>query len=296
MSSAANNNEASAGWRRASRSDPCPICGKPDNCCVSVDGRFVWCGREAEGALRENHGGQFLHVLEERTGFRDWRSPRVAATKPHDGGPHDGGPHGGGPDPFAQEWQSHAELLTAGAERYIEELARIIGVSPESLHALSVGYDAKHECWTFPERDGYGRVVGISRRFRDGRKQRMRGATAGLTYAPDWSHGDEKILLVEGASDVAACITMGIPAVGRPSCRGGIRFLTQLLTHIPDARPIVVLGERDKKTNGLWPGRDGAIKTATQLAESLNRTIGWALPPDDAKDVRDWYRHHVLSH
>lgn len=66
-------------WRRVSKREPCPICGKPDNCSVSVDGGAVWCGRVSDGSVRENVGGQYLHVLGDRW---DALPPVIPAPKP----------------------------------------------------------------------------------------------------------------------------------------------------------------------------------------------------------------------
>ncbi|MSR59742.1 MAG: hypothetical protein EXS05_19220 [Planctomycetaceae bacterium] len=144
------------------------------------------------------------------------------------------------------------------------------------------------QCWTFPERNGEGKVVGISTRDRQGQKKRITGSKSGLTFASDWREGTGPIFLVEGASDTAALKTIGLAVVGRPSNLAGVGQLTDLLFDIATDREIIVGGERDQKPNGSWPGREGAISVSTQLAEALDRTIGWALPPDDAKDSRAW--------
>jgi hypothetical protein len=69
---------------------------------------------------------------------------------------------------------------------------------------------------------------------------------------------------------------------------GGVDLLIELLADIAYDRPIVVIGERDQKENGHWPGMEGAIRTAQRLTDELERPVGWALPPDDAKDARAW--------
>jgi hypothetical protein len=83
-------------------------------------------------------------------------------------------------------------------------------------------------------------------------------------------------------------MSIGLAVVGRPSNLAGVGLLIDLLFDIPAHREIVVVAERDKKDDGNWPGRDGAISVATQLAEALDRPIPWALPPDDSKDARAW--------
>lgn len=85
-------------------------------------------------------------------------------------------------------------------------------------------------------------------------------------------------------------MAMGLSAVGRPSNRTGAALLRQLLSGFSEERSILVLGENDQKENGLWPGRDGAMYVAQELARTLERVIYWALPPDGAKDGRDWVR------
>ena len=99
------------------------------------------------------------------------------------------------------------------------------------------------------------------------------------------------LLIVEGASDTAAALTVGLQAVGRPSARGGVAHLAELLTDA--SGDIIIVGERDKKADGSWPGRDGAKTVAGALTRRLGRPIAWALPPDGVKDLRDWVRREA---
>lgn len=255
-------------WVRVSQQNPCPICKKPDNCEVSWDGAFVWCGRVSEGSNRENAGGQFLH----RIGV-----PRPVFQTP--------------PRPV---WRQHSDFgdmakrfARSGGEAR-SELAAQLGVSISALEAIGVGWDDRNHLWTFPERDANGKVIGISTRSRSDQKRRMPGGKAGLTFTNGWDAGSGVILLVEGGSDTASLLGLGLNVIGRPSNTGGVDLLTKLLMDIPEHREIVVIGERDQKPNGHWPGRDGVIRTAERLSENLDRLIGWALPPDGAKDSRAW--------
>ena len=95
------------------------------------------------------------------------------------------------------------------------------------------------------------------------------------------------MFLVEGGSDVAACLTVGLCVVGRPSNVGGLAYLTQLLRPIRDRR-IVVVGERDKKPDGRYPGKDGGTRTWERLRDRLARRVEWRMPPGKAKDMRAW--------
>ena len=185
---------------------------------------------------------------------------------------------------LAVQWSSHA-----GASPQRERLATILGVSVTAITALGVGWHG--DCWTFPERDSDGRIIGITRRFRDGSKKRLQGSRAGLTYPTPWDTGAGPALLVEGASDTAALLDLGLTVLGRPSNFAGVQMLADMLRPFPADREIVVIGERDEKPDGRWPGREGAIQTARGLADRLQRPIHWGLPPGEAKDAREWYRN-----
>lgn len=92
------------------------------------------------------------------------------------------------------------------------------------------------------------------------------------------------VLVVEGGSDVAAALELGLCAVGRPSSAAGVDDLAELLV----GRPVLVLGERDEKPDGRHPGKAGAVSIARGLSERWGKPVSWALPLDGAKDLRQW--------
>lgn len=71
----------------------------------------------------------------------------------------------------------------------VADLAEQLGVSARSLTVLGIGWMPLEACWVFPERDAEGRVVGLVRRFKDGKKFSTEGSKRGLTYAlaPDFN-------------------------------------------------------------------------------------------------------------
>jgi hypothetical protein len=143
-------------------------------------------------------------------------------------------------------------------------------------------------CWTFPEHDGSGCVIGLTCRYQDGSKKAWPGGERGLALPAGWRDGGGPILLPEGPSDVLTLTALGRSAVGRTSNMGGVEQLAELLQGLPPDTPIIVLGELDPNDKGLWPGRDGAIKSVGELDEMLARPVQYAFPPDRAKDVRAW--------
>lgn len=295
---------AREGWRRVSRNEPCPICEKPDNCTVSTDGVWCWCGRVPEGSDRQNGGGQWLHKLRDDDDdwrHRDWHwtSPRTSPLKRQAEKP-------------AHDWPKLSDVAFShpDAAQKRQVLANQLGVESVALERMGVGWDCpkrRQPHWTIPERDATGKVIGIATRLTTGGKRFETGGHRGLTFTDDWQGGDGPILLVEGGSDVAACLSMGCSVVGRPSNLSGVDHLAELLRAVPDDRDVIVIGENDRKSHEslatsvrdrhkpecegcslCWPGRHGAIQTAERLRELLCRTVGWALTPDGLKDVRGW--------
>jgi putative DNA primase/helicase len=65
----------------------------------------------------------------------------------------------------------------------VADLASDLGVSARSLTAIGIGWMPNEACWVFPERDAEGRVVGLVRRFKNGKKLSTEGSKRGLTYA-----------------------------------------------------------------------------------------------------------------
>jgi hypothetical protein len=81
---------------------------------------------------------------------------------------------------------------------------------------------------------------------------------------------------------------MGLAAIGRPSNMAGTEMLAELLKDLPADRPVLVVGEFDPHPDGKWPGREGAVQTATDLAAKLGRPVQWVLTPGGHKDARAW--------
>jgi hypothetical protein len=270
-------------WFRVTSNNPCPICGKPDNCTISRDEGWVWCGRVSRGSIRENAGGQHLHQIgDPRDNPRRVDSSQPPPTLPVSAPTEPTG------ERRSTKFRNRCVVSFISGSEKRNELSLQLGVSVEAITRLRVGWNAFDCTWDFPERDADGQIIGINRRYRNGDKKRVKGGQAGLTYAKDWQMDPGPILLVEGGSDVAAALTMRICAIGRPSNNGGVALLADLLDQTDAGRQIVVIGERDEKPDGRWPGKEGAIGTATKLAEILDRSISWSLPPDNAKDMRAW--------
>ena len=177
-----------------------------------------------------------------------------------------------------------------------QHLADELDLPPEALRALGVGWRKtdKGGVYTFPEHDGDGRVIGINIRALTGKKWMIKGSKRGLYLPTGWRDRKGPIYIVEGASCAAALTAMGKAGIGRPSAASGAELLADLLRKIPTKRKIIVLGEYDRKTDGSWPGRDGAWAVAQELTNLLARPVAATFPPNGAKDAREWYRKERL--
>ncbi|WP_406699474.1 toprim domain-containing protein [Singulisphaera sp. Ch08] len=198
----------------------------------------------------------------------------------------------------AADWPSLvAQFENAMPLDRLEQLAKALGLPAEALIRFHVGWRAhdkkmegdrivKAQCWTIPMRDGQGKITGINRRYANGEKRTMRGGSKGVFLPDGWRELSGPILIPEGFSDAAALVAIGACGFGRPDVGSGEQILAQLLAH--DRREVVIVGERDQKPNGSWPGRDGAIELARRLSGSLGRPVRPILPPEGYKDMREF--------
>ncbi len=283
--------------------EPCAICGKPDWCRRSADGAHE-CKRihEAEVSgykrLITTPGG---HAVYRRTERR-----RVGVSRT-------GGPQKGGEQPVVRTdlAADDRKFQAALSSERRTAIAQQLGVSVAALDSIGIGSADNDDlkrlraggAWkdahprvvsSFAERDGTGAVVGFCFRTDHGRKGSPSGtvgAKRGLIVPTTLPTRPDPVLLVEGPSDVAACETLGLASVGRPSNTSGGTFIAQLLSQ----REVLVIGENDQKPTGNWPGREGAERLARYLATRWGQSVGWALPPDGHKDIRAYLKHLVAN-
>ncbi len=257
---------------RVTAANPCPVCKKPDWCLAAPDGSVAICAR-VESPQRTGDAG-WLHRLTRPAPRSEPARPRAGQKNPTD---------------WSAEARRRAAALTPALR---EKLAAGLGLPTESLAALPlVGFlhdAATGPCFVFPETDAAGTVVGLNRRFVDGTKKMRPGGKRGLTLPAGWRERPGPVYVVEGPTDALALTATGLAAVGRPSNTGGVAHLAALLGDLDAGRPVVVVGENDRKDSGDWPGRTGAESVARGLAGRLGRPVRWVLPPAGAKDVRDW--------
>src|SRR6267142_28122 len=239
-------------WVRATKSFPCQVCTKPDWCTYSPD-RKGWCCMRTRSARSLNNGGYWHPDGDKRPTF----VPR------------------GTPEP--PRIDAGALMVAFRRDTRPEQvslLADNLSVSRNSLENIGVAWAQQHNAFAFPMFSGSGECVGIRLRLRDGRKLSVRGGHEGL-FMP---HGrNTTCYVVEGATDTAAALTLGIWAVGRPSCRGAVAH-TQVTINRLGIQRVIIIGDNDT------PGIDGA----KALASELQVPVASMLLP--TKDLREYLR------
>lgn len=262
-------------WVRVTRSSPCPICGYGDWCMVSRDGTSAACGRVMDGAKRRSDGSLvefrdgmgYVHDLRDESG-RPRREVVVPAGRPVS--------RRVVPD---TDWLAmHREAVASISRQRMAHLSEELGVSEMALAVYGTG---RRMCrYTWPMRDGRGRIIGMRTRM-NGQKRAVPGSRNGL-FLPDAKPWGNRIVIVEGPTDAAACLDMDIYAIGISHAGGNLEFLAEWLAG--EKREITVLADRDR----------AGVHAATGLSRKLAGTglrANMAVVPA-GKDARDWYCNH----
>lgn len=260
-----------AEWRRVSRHDPCPVCGRADWCLLAGpegDPEAAICPR-IESGKRCGEAG-WLHRLRDPDTSRTRRFLRRIVLD-----------HGPKPD-FAG--------LMDGYRRYAEDdrldrLARSLGLAASSLRRFGAGWAPVAGAWAFPMWDASGGIIGIHLRKPDGAKLSVKRSKLGL-FLPDAGavpSGPGPLLFAEGLTDAAALAEMGFAVAGRPSNQAGESRAAALVRRAAGAVALAVV-----VADGDGPGRQGAESLAQRLT-AYAPEVRVIAPPKGVKDIREWY-------
>ena len=248
--------------QRVSRNSPCPICEKPDWCLVAEDGSAAICQRIQEGSVKQCGDAGWLHVLSNRhnshKGDRSLRLISSSGEKPKD---------------FSEISRQYQQQLT---EKKLRWLSIKLGVSTQSLKRLRIGWDG--QAYAFPMSDAEGQIIGIRRRFPDGRKLCVSGSRTGL-FIPKKLSGKDTLLICEGESDTAAALDLAFSAIGRPNCTSCVDMTADFVK----GREVVIIGDND----------DGGRFGVERLSDTLVlycKDVRIVYPPEGIKDLRQWFQ------
>lgn len=138
-------------------------------------------------------------------------------------------------------------------------------------------------CWAFPMRTPGGKVVGIRLRANNGGKWSVKGGNNALFIPGEYSfYSTGEIYVVEGPTDLAAAMTIGLRAIGRPSCSAGDEMIVEYVKRNNINRVVIVSDNDQPDRNGIIPGLRGAEKLQAALPVL---SCLW-IPP--TKDLREF--------
>lgn len=258
---------------RVSKENPCKICSRTDWCIYGLD--VSVCMRIPSPRSKTFIDGSvgYIHALDGATPVREFARHKAARELPILN-----------PDLKLKKWKreiGHACLPV---------LATQLGVSFQSLFYLGCQRTNYYKTWAFPMRNASNAIVGIRLRSEDGNKWAEKGSHQGL-FLPQMDP-QPTVYLVEGPTDTAAALTLGVFAIGRPSCNGGVTDLLPALKRLGIRKAVIVADtdndkerlDANKQPTGEFynPGVDGAMNLSEQLVIT-NCTL--LLP---CKDIRQF--------
>lgn len=163
--------------------------------------------------------------------------------------------------------------------RWAEEL----GVSADSLERLECQIGDAGDL-QFPMRNSDGEVIGMRRRFPDGRKLSIEGSRNGL-FIVDGLRSDGRLFIAEGPTDTAALLSMDLDAIGLPNAGGCVDMAVAFRQRIGVPEVVIVADADDA-------GRRGARKLAEALKDICRVRI--VEPPEPHNDLRNWLINEPL--
>lgn len=245
---------------------PCPICGGRKWCAIHKTGEYVLC-QKVESDTMYGKGAGYRHDLAapidvpspsaRSDGYPDWRIQELAV--------------------LFRKRRPAPRLF---------QLAENTGIPAMCWDRLTVGWDEDVKAFTIPMRNGASVVVGLQYRNLAGRKWSLKGSSLGL-FIPT-GPPEQVVYIAEGASDCAALLSLGLFAIGRPSCNTGKCQILHFLAARRPAKVVVVSDPND-------PGRAGTM----ELLREIQGFDKIAIVPTRHKDTRcaiieSATRYHVL--
>lgn len=225
-------------WKRVNREHRCPACNH-DTWCLYND-EAALCMRVASPRPVDIKGGEvgWIHRLKDTDASRRYPEKRQPPAPVINVGK------------LIRAWNKETRT------EQIRFHAAMLGVSFISLVNLHASWAKEHNAWAWPMRDGYGNFIGIRLRSNWGKKWAVPGSHNGI-FLP-FIEPQETVVICEGPTDTAAALSMGVYAIGRPSCSGGVDHLLAVVRRL-NIRRVVIVADNDD------PGLIGATTLQNHL-------------------------------
>ena len=244
------------GFRPVTARNRCPVCGKPDWCLVRNDGAAAICPRTI--SAREWGDAGFFHIIDDAK-FKSAVPQRFDAMPPT----------------AIDAAGIHAEMEGDIDADRIRRHAAELGVTAQSLAAMGIGWSSRHDAFAFPMRNCLGQIIGIRLRNERGDKWAVNGSRNGI-FIPSCRFDDE-CWIVEGPTDTAAALSIGLPTIGRPSATACVDTTVAFCRRFT---MVNIVGDYDDT------GQLGATKLANALVGA--GIMVRLLYPRRGKDMRQW--------
>lgn len=241
-------------WYRVTRKRPCAICRRPDWCGYTEDA--ICCMRIQSDKPTKNGG--WLHKTDDRPYVAPTPIRQAIPDKPIDA------------QGIWQRWFDATDF------HHLDGLGMSLGVDTDALRAIGCAWAPPHKAWSFPMREATGKVIGIRLRSTEGAKWAVKGSHQGLFLPTEYPYATDGTLhLVEGVTDLAAAMTIGLYAIGRPSCLGQENLILDFIRS-QNVKRLVIICDND----------DPGIRGAERLQSMLPVFSAMFLPP--CKDLREF--------
>jgi hypothetical protein len=248
-------------WQRVNKKRPCAICSRPD-WCTYAEGAACCMRVKSDKELRN---GGWLH----RTGTALPYRPVQPIRKAIEDRPLDA-------EPMWRRWCDSTEF------HLLDGFGMSLGVDTDCLKAIGCAWST-FNAWAFPMKDATEKIIGIRLRNNQGDKWAVKGSKAGLFLPTNYYYiPDGVCYLVEGPTDLAAAMTIGLRAIGRPACLGQEAMILDYIRRNGIQRLVIVTDNDQPDKFGVVAGFRGAEKLQSILPVP---SCVW-IPP--TKDIREF--------
>jgi hypothetical protein len=252
-------------FAHATPKNPCTICGNTDWC--TFGDRAQLCQR-VESDKPHPKGGWWHFYDQGKSNLKVTIPKARVAPKELD----------------AEDLMESIYNAPGNSREVIFKLADELGVNQPSLINIRCAFFPKYAAYAFPMSDGDGKNIGIRLRNNSGEKWAVTGSRQGI-FLPTFETEDKIAFLPEGPTDTAALLTMGLYAIGRPTCTGGNDLIAQALKRLGIRKAVIVADNDELKQLGPRQGRPG-IEGALKLKKELGLPSVIWIPPAPIKDAR----------
>jgi hypothetical protein len=222
-----------ATWIRVTKKKPCAICGRGDWCTASPEIGLALCMRVQSDRPSNNSMGGWLHKIGEP--IHSYVPPKKSIEPQVDF------------QELLKRWQDRTDHF------HLDGFAMSLGVNTDALFSLGCAWSG--QAWAFPMRNSE-KVCGIRLRNDSGQKWAVKGSKQGL-FIPD-VEAQKTLYVLEGPTDTAAALSVGLYAIGRPSCLGCEEEIVKFIRQERINRAVIV-------TDNDLPGLRGAAKLSKTL-------------------------------